>query len=167
MLKTELEESLTRINTALSASSVQFSLSVMSNSLQPHGLQHTRPPCPPPSPRVCLSSCPLHQWCHPAISILLCPFLLLPSIFPSIRDFSNELVVCTRWPKYWSSSFSTSPSNEYLGLISFKIYWFDLLAAKGLFKGLLQHHSSKAPTPWCPAFFMIQLSITVVTMGRL
>ena len=109
-------------------SSVQFSHSVMSNSWWPHGLQHTRPTCPSRIPRVYSNSCPLSWWCHP--TILSChPFLLLPSVFPSIRVFSNESVLRIRWPKYWS--FSISPSNEYSGLISFRMDWFDLLAVHG------------------------------------
>ena len=85
-----------------------------------HGPQHTRSPCPSPSPRVCSNSCPLSQWCYPTISSSCCPLLLLPSIFVSIRLFSNESVLCISWPKYWSFSFSISPSNGYSGLISFK-----------------------------------------------
>ena len=90
--------------------------------------------------------------------ILYRPLLLLSSILPSIRVFSNELVLCIRWPKYWSFSFSISPSNEYSGLISFRIDWFDLLAVQGTLKSLLQHHSSKASVLQCSAFFMVQLS---------
>ena len=87
--------------------------------------------------------------------ILCCPLLLLPSVFPSIRVFSNESAFCIRWPKYWSFSFSNSPSNEYSGLISFRIDWFDLLAVQGTLKSLLQHHNLKATVVWCLAFFMI------------
>ena len=90
--------------------------------------------------------------------ILCCPLLLLPSIFPSIRVFSNESVLCIRWPKYWSFSFSISPSNEYSGLISFRVDWLDLLAVQGTLKSLLQHHSSKASIIWHYAFFIVQLS---------
>ena len=86
--------------------------------------------------------------------ILWCP-LLLPSIFPSIRVFSNDSALCIRWPKYWSFNFSISPSNKYSGLISLKIDWFDLLAVQQTFRSLLQHHSSKASILWCSAFFMI------------
>ena len=94
---------------------VQFSRSVVSDSLWPHGPQHATPPCPSPTPRAYSNSCPLSQWCHPTISsVILCrPLLLLPSIFPSIGVFSNESVLCIRWPKLWSFSFSISPSNEY------------------------------------------------------
>ena len=90
--------------------------------------------------------------------ILYRPFPLLPSIFPSIRVFSNESVLCIRWPKYWSFCFSIGPSDEYSGLISFRIDRFDLLAVQETLKSLLQHHSSKALILWCSAFFMIQLS---------
>ena len=98
--------------------------------------------------------------------ILCCPLLLLPSIFPSIRIFSNESVLHIRWPKYWSFSFSISPSNEYSGLISFTIDWFDLLAAQGTLKSLLQHYSSKASLLWCSIFFMVQLSHPYMTSGK-
>jgi len=98
--------------------------------------------------------------------ILYCPLLLLPSIFPSIRVFSNESVIHIRWPKYWSFSFSISPSNDYSGLISFRIDWLDLLAVQGTLKSLLQHHSSKASILWCSAFFMIQLSHPYMTTGK-
>ena len=135
-------------------SSVQFSHSVMSDSLRPHGLQHTRPPCPIPTPGAYSNSCPLSWWCHPTISSS-CPLLLPPSIFPSIRAFSNESVLQTRWSKDWSFNFSISPSNEYLGLISFGINWLDLLAVQGTLKSLLQHHSSKASVLWCSAFFIV------------
>ena len=94
----------------------------------------------------------------PSNHLILCHPLLLPSIFPSIRVFSNESVLHIRWPKYWSFSFSISPSNEYSGLTSFRIDWFDLLAVQGTLRSLLQHHSSKASILWCSAFFMVQLS---------
>ena len=96
----------------------------MSNSLWPHGLQHTRPPCPSPTPRVYSNSCPLSQWCHPTISSSVVPFSCL-QFFPSIRVFSNESILRIKWPKYWSFSFSISPSNEYSGLISLRIDWFE------------------------------------------
>ena len=108
--------------------SVQFSRSLVSNSLQPHGWQHARPPCPSWSPEVCPSSCPLHRWYHPAISSSDTLFSFCPQSFPALQTFSNESVLCIRWPKYWSFMFSISPSNEYTGLISLKIDWFDLLA---------------------------------------
>ena len=98
--------------------------------------------------------------------ILCCPLLLLPSIFPSIRVFSNESVLCIRWPKYWSFSFSISPSNEYSGLIYIRIDWLDLLAVQGTLKSLLQHHSSKASILRCSAFFIVQLSHPYMTTGK-
>ena len=99
--------------------------------------------------------------------ILCCHLLLLPSTFPSIRVFSDELVLRNRWPKYWSFSFSISPSSDYAGLISFKMdYWLDLLAVQGTLKSLLQHHSSKVSILWCSAFFMVQLSHPYMTTGK-
>ena len=97
--------------------------------------------------------------------ILCCPLLLLPSIFPSIRVFSSELVLHLRWPKYWSFNFSISPSNEYSGLISFRIDWFDVLAAQGTLKNLLQHHNLKASILQHSAFFIVQLSHLYMTAG--
>ena len=97
--------------------------------------------------------------------ILCCPLLLLPSIFPS-RVFSSELVLHIRWPKYWSFSFSISPSNEYSGLICFRMDWLDLLAVQGILKSLLQHHSSKASVLQCSTFFIVQLSHPYVTTGK-
>ena len=124
--------------------SVQFSHSAVSNSLRPHGLQHTRPPCPSPTPRVYPNPCPLSRCCYPTVSSFCRPLLLLPSILPSIKVFSNESALRIRWPKYWSFSFNISPSKEYPGLISFRMDWLDLLAVQGTLKSLLQHHSSKA-----------------------
>ena len=98
--------------------------------------------------------------------ILCCPLLLLPSIFPSIRVFSNESTLCMRWPKYWSFSFSISPSNEYSGLIFFRIDWLDLLAVQKTFKSLLQHHSPKASILRHSAFFIVQLSHPYMTTGK-
>ena len=98
--------------------------------------------------------------------ILCCPLLLLPSIFPSIRVFSNESVLHIRWPEDWSFSFSISPSNEYLGLISFGIDWFDLRAVQENLKSLLHHHSSRASILWCSASFMVQLSHPYMTTGK-
>ena len=103
---------------------------------------------------------------RPSNHLILCCPLLLPSIFLSIRIFSNESTLHIRWPKYWSFSFSTSPSNEYSGLISFRIDWFDLLAVQGTLKSLHQHHSSKASVLQCSAFFMVQLSHPYMTTGK-
>ena len=136
----------------------------MSDSLQPHGLQYARPACPSPTPRAYSNSCPLSWWCHP--TILYSRSLLLPSIFPSIGVFSNESALHIRWPKYWNFSFSISPSNEYSGLISFRMDWLDLLAVQGTLKSLLQHHSSKASILQHSAFFMAQLSHPYMTTGK-
>ena len=135
----------------------------MSNSLQPHGLQNARLPCPSPTPRAC-SNMSIES-VMPSSHLILCrPLLLLPSIFPSIRVFSNESVLYIRWPKYWS--FSISPANEYSGLISFRIDWFDFLAVQGTLKSLLQHHSSKASILQRSAFFMVHLSYPYLTTGK-
>ena len=134
--------------------SVEFSRSVLSDSLRPHGLQHTGSPCPSPTPEVYSNSCPLSQWCYPTISSSVVPFSSCPQFFPSIRVFSNESVLRIRWPKFGSFSFSISPSNGYSGLISFRMDWLDLLAVQGTLKRLLQHHSSKASVLWHSAFFM-------------
>ena len=148
-----------------STHSVQFSCSAVSSSLQPHGLQHTRPPCPSPPPGDCSNPCPSSRWCHPTISACR-PLPLLPSIFPSIRVFSSDSVLHIRWPKYWSFSFSISPSNEHSELISFRMDWLDLLAVQGTLKSLLQHHSSKASILWCSVFFIVQLSHPYMTTGK-
>ena len=96
------------------------------------------------------------EWVMPSNHLILChPLLFLPSIFPSIRVFSDESALCIRWPKYWSFRFNISPSNEYSGLISFRMNWLDLLAVQGTLKSLLQHHSSKASILWCSAYFIV------------
>ena len=103
----------------------------------------------------------------PSNHLIFCrPLFFPPSIFPSIRVFSSESVLHIRWPKYWSFSFNISPSNEYSGLISFRMDWLDLLAVQGTLKSLLQHHSSKASILWCSAFFRVQLSHAYVTTGK-
>ena len=133
-------------------SSVQFSHSVVSDYLQPHGLQHTRPPCPSPTPEIYSNS---FESVMSSNHLILCrPLLIPPSIFPSISVFSNESVLYIGWPKYWSFSFSISPSNEYSELISFRINWFDLLAAQRTLKSFLQHHSSRASILRHSAFFL-------------
>ena len=142
-----------------------FSCPGMSNSAT-HGLQRTRSPCPSTTSGVCSNSCPLSRWCHPTLLVLCRPLLPLPSILPSIKVFFNESVLCIRWPKYWSFSLSISPPNEYSGLISFRIDWFDLLAVQETLKSLLQHHSSKASVLWCSVFFMIQFSQPYMTTGK-
>ena len=108
-----------------------------------------RLPCPSPTPGANPNSCASSRWCHPAISSSVIPFSSCSKSLPSIMVFSNESTLRMRWPKYWSFSFKISPSNEYSGLISFRIYWLDLLAVQGTLKSLLQHHSSKASILWC------------------
>ena len=149
-----------------SLSSVQFSCSVMSDSLWLHGLPHARLPCPSPTPRACSNSCPFELVMPSNHLILCCPLLFLPSIFPSIRVFSNESVLLIRWSKDWSFSFSISPSSEYSGLISFRTDWFDLLAVQATLKSLLQHQSSKASILQCSAFFTVHLSHPYMTTGK-
>ena len=139
-----------------------FICSVISNSLQSHGRQHARFLCPSPFPGVFSNSCPLSWWCHP--NLILCHPLLLPSVFPSIRVFSNESALCLKWPKYWIFSFSLS--NEYSGLISLRMNWFDLLALPGTLKSLLQHHSLKASILHHSAFFMVQFLLLYTTTGK-
>ena len=133
--------------------------------LRPHGLQHARLPCPSPSPGTYSNSCALSQWCHLTISFSFAPSPLALNL-SSIRVFSSEPALWIMWPKYWIFNFSISPSNEYSGLISFRIYWFDL-AVQGTLKSLLQYHSSKASTLWCSAFFIVQLSHLYMTTGKL
>ena len=136
--------------------SVQFSRSVMSDSLRPHESQHARPPCPSPTPSLWCPSLRLTsiESVIPSSHLILChPLLLLPPIPPSIRVFSNESALRMRWPKYWSFSFSIIPSKEIPGLISFRMDWLNLLAVQGTLKSLLQHHGSKASTLWRSAFF--------------
>ena len=116
-----------------------------------------------PTPGVYSNSCPLSWWCHPISHLAL---LLPPSIFPNIRVFSNESVLRIRWSKYWSFSFSISTSNEYSGLISFRMDWLDLLAVQGTLKSLLQHQSSKASILQCSAFVIVQLSHPYMTIGK-
>ena len=136
-------------------SSVQFSRSVVSDSLRPHEPQHARPLSitssqSPPKIMFIESVMPSNHL------ILCCHPLLLSSIFPSIRVFSNKSALHIRWLKHWSFSFNISPSNEYSGLICFSMDWLDLLAGQGTLKSLLQHHSSKASILQCPAFFIVQ-----------
>ena len=135
----------------------------MSDSLQPHGLQHARSPCPSPTPQSLLKLMSIES-VMPSNHLVLChPLLLPPSIFPSIGVFSNESVLHIRWPKYWSFSVSISPSNEYSGLISFNIDCFDLLALQGILKNFLQHNNLKTSILLCSGFFMIQLSHYMTT----
>ena len=145
-------------HSSLQADSLAAGAGLRHSSLQPHGLQHTRLPCPSLSFAGCLSSCPFESVMSSDHLVLCCPLLLLLSVFPSIRGFSNESFVCIRGPKYWNFSFSICPSNEHSGLISFRTDWFDLLAVQGTLKSLLQHHSSKASIFCLSAFFIVQLS---------
>ena len=146
-------------------SSVQFSGSVVSDFLWPRGLQHTRPLCPSPTPIV-YSNSSIESVMSSNHLILCRPLLLPPSIFPSIRVFSNELVFHIRWSRYWSFSFSISSSNEYSWLISFRMNWLDLLAVQGTLKSLCQRYSSKASIFWRSAFFIVQLSHPYMTTGK-
>ena len=146
-------------------SSVQFSRSVLSESLWPHGLQHARLPCLTIS-RSLLKFMSIESVTPSNHPILCCPLLLLLSIFPSIRVFSNRMALGIRWAKYWSFSFSISRSNEYSGLISFRIDWFNLLDVQGTLKSLFQHHSSKASILQCLVFLMVQLSCPYMTIGK-
>ena len=116
---------------------------VMSNTLQPQGLQHTRLPCPSPTPRVYSNACPLSRQCHPTISSSVIIFSYHLQSFPASGSFQMS-VLHSRWPKYWKFNIKISPSNDYSGLISFRMDWFDLLAVQGTLKSILQHYSSKA-----------------------
>ena len=148
--------------------SVQFSHSVVSDSLQPCELQHSRPPCPSPTNSRSSLKLTSIELVMPSSHLILClPLLLWPSIPPSIRDFSNESTLLMRWPKYWSFSFSIIPSREHPGPISFRMDWLDLLAVQGTLKSLLQHHSSKASILWRSAFFTVQLSHPYITTGKI
>ena len=138
----------------------------MSDSLRPHGLQHARPPCPSLTPRIYQNPCPLSWWCHPTISSHVIPFNSCLQSFPASGVFSNESALHIRWSKIWSFSFNISPSNEHLGLISFRMDWLDLLAVQRTLKSLLQHHSSKASILWCSAFFIVQLSHPYMTTRK-
>ena len=148
--------------------SLQFSLSVVSNSLQTHGLQHTRPPCPTPTPGFTQTHINWLGWCHPTSSSSLIPFSSLPQSFPASGFFSDESVISIRWPKYRSFSFSIILSNEYwnIGLIDFRMDLLNLLAVQGSLKSHLQHHSSKASILRHSAFFILQLSHPFMTTRK-
>ena len=137
---------------------LQFSSVIQScPTLWHHESQHTRPPCPSPTPGLHSDSHPSSQWCHPAISSSVVPFSSCPQSLPA-SVFSSESTLRMRWPKYWCLSFSILPSKEIPGLISFRMDWLDLLAVQGTLKSLLQHHSSKPSILWHSAFFTVQLS---------
>ena len=132
-------------------SAAQFSCSVVSDSLRPHGLQHARLPCPSPTPGACSNSCPLRQWCHPIISSSVIPFSCLPS-FPASGSFPMSLFFASGGQSIGVSALAECPSSEHSGLISFRIDWFYLLAVQGTLKSLLQHHSPKASILPCSVF---------------
>ena len=146
--------------------SVQFSRSVVSNSLLPNGLQHTRPTCPSATPGVYSNSCPLGRWCHPTISSSVVPFSSCLQSFPASGSFPVSQLFTSGGQSYWSFSFNISPSNDHSGLISFRMDWLDLLGVQGTLKSLLQHHSLKASILWCSAFFIVQLSHPYMTTGK-
>ena len=140
---------------------IQFSHSIVSDSFWLHELQHTRLPCPSPTPRVHPNPCPLSRWCHPTILSSVVPFSSCPQFSPA-----SESTLRMRWPKYWSFSFSISPSKEHPGLISFIMNWLDILAVQGTLKSLLQHLSSKASILWHSAFFTVELSHPYMTTRK-
>ena len=147
-----------------SFSSVQFSRSVVSDSLRPHESQHARSPCPSPTPGVHPNSHASSQWCHQPSHRLSSPS---PSALnPSQHQGLFQSTLRMRWPKYWSFSLSTSPSNEHPGMISFRVDWLDLLVVQGTLKSLLLHHSSKASILRCSVFFTVQLSYPYMTTGK-
>ena len=146
--------------------SVQFSHSVVSNSLQPHESQLARPSCSSPTPRAHLNPCPLSQWCHPTISSSVVPFSSCPQSFPASGSFQMSQLFASGGQNI-GVSFNISPTNEHPGLITFKMDWMDLLAVQGTLKSLLQHHSSKASILLCSAFFIVQLSHSCMTTRKI
>ena len=147
--------------------SVQFSSVAQScPTLQPHESQHARPPCPSPSPGIHSDSTSIESVMPSSNLILGRPLLLLPTIPPSIRGFSNESTLHMKWPEYWSFTFRIIPSKEIPGLISFRMDWLDRLAVQGTFKSLLQHHSSNASILRHSAYFTVQLSHPYMTTGK-
>ena len=143
-----------------------FSHSHVRLFVTPWTAAHATLPCPPPTPGVYSKSSPLSRWAYSTISFSVVPFSSCPLSFPASGFFSSESALCIRWPKYWSFSFSISPSNKQSGLISFRMDRLDLLADQGTLKSLLQHHSSKASILWCSAFFIVQLSYPYMTTGK-
>ena len=135
-------------------------------TLRPHGLQQARPSCPSPIGQSLFKLMSIESVMPSNHLILYHPLLLWPSIFPSIRVFSNKSVFLIRGPKYWSFSFSISSSNQYSGLISFRMDWLDLFAIQGTLKSLFQHRNSKASILWHSAFFIVQLSYPYMTIGK-
>ena len=153
--------------TDLYISSVQFSCSVVSNSLRPHGLQHTKPPCPSPTPRAYSNSCPQSQWCHSAISSYVFPFSSCLQSFPASGSLQmSQFFASGEWSIRVSASVSVFPMNMQDWFPSFRMDWLDLLAVQGILKSLLQHHSSKASILRRSAFFIVQLSQSYMTNGK-
>ena len=144
----------------------QFNCSIVSDSLRPHGLEHTRPPCPSSTPGVYPNSCPSSWWCHPTISFSVVPLSSCLQSFPASGSFPMSQLFASGSQSIGSFSFNISPSDEYSGLISFRIDWFDLFAVQGTLKSLLQHHSSKASVLWRSALFIVQLSHPYMTTGK-
>ena len=144
---------------------LQFSHSVVPNSLWPHALQHTRLPCPSSTPGACSNSSPSSQWCHPTISSSVVPFSSCLQPFPASGSFPVS-VLHSRWPKYWSFSFSISSSNGYSGLISFRIDWLCILQSKALSRVFSNTTVQKTSILWCSAFFIVQLSHPYTTTGK-
>ena len=144
----------------------KFSHSVVSDSLWPHGLKHAWPPCPSPTPGVYSNSCQLSRWCHPTILSSVIHFASCLQFFPASGSFQMSQFFASGGQSIGVSAFSNSPSNEYSGLISFRMDWLDLLAVQGTLKSLLQHHNSKASILWCSAFFIVQLSHPHMTTGK-
>ena len=142
-----------------------FSCYVMSDSLRPHGLQHARLPYPSPSPGACSNSCPSSQWCHPAISSSVIPFSSCLQSFPASGSFPVSQLLASGG-QYWSFSLSVSPSNDYSGLISFRMDWLDLLAVQGTLKSFLQCHNLKSSVLWRSAFFMVHLPHSYMITGK-
>ena len=147
-------------------SSVQFSRSVVSDSLWPHELQHARPPCPSPTSGASPNSCPLSQWCHPTISSSVVPFSSCPQSLPASGSFQMSQFFASGGQSIKSFSFSISPSSEHPGLISFRMDWLDLIVFQGTLKSLLQYHSLKASILQHSAFFIGQLSHPYMTIGK-
>ena len=137
----------------------------MSDSLWPHGLQHARPPCPSPTPRAYSNSCPSSQWCHPTISFPVVPFSFCLQSFSASESFPVSQLF-NLGGQIWSFSFSVSPSNEYSGLTTYRIDWFDLFDVQGTLESLLKHHNLKASVLWHSTFFMVQLSHPFRTKGK-
>ena len=166
LLRQEYWSEMSSLSSGESSSSGQFSHSVVSDSLQLHGLQHARPPCPSPPPGVHPNPCPLSRWCHPTTSSSVVPFSSCPQSFPVSGSFQMSQLFASGGQSYWSFSFNISPFNEHPGLISFRMDWLDLLAVEGTLKSLLQHHSSKASIVQCSALFIVQLSHPYMTTWK-